>query len=547
MIIFGFSIQIIANLSYLNLTVNDAYHPGHVDALWLLAVLLIGASAKFAQTSDAINWKFINFIQSKESILPYLSTTILLALILESYHWELNALSVGFLVIFFMVIGRQLIVMKKNQKLVCEYQKLAYYDSITQLKNRTAFHKDFSQILTQAAHNNQTVALILIDLDRFKTINDTYGHFVGDLVLKKVAETLISVFKTDKSIYRMSDDEFACILPGMRKEQCIHNLESLLETFSYPFLIDSHPISISMSIGISFSPEDGNHEQTLLAHTDKAMYIAKERGNHYHLFNAELNETINRRLILENDIHNAIEDRQFELLYQPKINMLTQRIIGTEALLRWHHPQLGIISPVEFIPIAEKTGQIISIGKWVLYTACKQNKKWQDALFPDLTVSVNVSARQFEEGNFFEIVQRILKETGLQPSFLELEITESVMQTKQTIQELEKFKAIKVKTSIDDFGTGYSSLYALKTLPVDTIKIDKSFIDHMEHQTNRALVKTIIDIALNLNLDVIAEGVETEEQVLALTQLDCYFGQGYLFAKPLSVTAFEEKYDYSHV
>lgn len=541
-IIMGFFIQVVADLYYAYLSMMGGYQIGSlVDAFWIYALLMIGVSGKFVHSNtEELDWKVINYFSNRENFLPYISTIILLILVTQSYNWKLNALSIGLSITFIMIIGRQLVIMRKNSKLVSEYRDLAYHDALTGLKNRTAFIEDLGATMNIARETNRSVALLLMDLDRFKTINDTLGHQIGDRVLQIAADRLRKILDCTADIYRVGGDEFVVILPDHNKSSCSEIADNLLGVFLQPFLIDYHEISITPSIGISMYPTDGLDGEKLFKHADAAMYVAKNKGNKYHFFNATLNEIITRKMTIEIELKKAIELNQLDLFYQPKINIDTGEIVGMEALLRWTHPTLGQVSPVEFIPIAEETGQMLSIGEWVMRKACKQNVDWQKKGFQALTVSVNVSVQQFEQGDFVALVSNILKETGLSSQYLELEITESIMHNiEESIQVLSSLQELGIEIAVDDFGTGYSSLHILKELPINTIKIDKSFIDHIENDRDLSIVKTIIDMGMNLNLNIIAEGIETQQQAKALLEQQCGYGQGYLYAKPSPVSEFE--------
>ncbi|WP_117168647.1 putative bifunctional diguanylate cyclase/phosphodiesterase [Paraliobacillus sediminis] len=541
-IIIGFFFQVVADLYYAYLSLMGGYQIGSlVDVFWLYAILMIGSSGKFVHSNtEELDWKVINYFNNRENFLPYISTIILLILVTQSYNWKLNALSLGLSISFLMIIGRQLVIMRKNSKLVSEYRNLAYHDTLTGLKNRTAFIEDLGTTMNIARESNRPVALLLMDLDRFKTINDTLGHQIGDRVLQIAADRLREKLGCTTDIYRVGGDEFVVILPDHNKSSCSEIADNLLGVFLQPFLIDYHEISITPSIGISMYPTDGLDGDKLFKHADAAMYIAKNKGNKYYFFNAALNEIITRKMTIEIELKNAIELNQLALLYQPKINIATGEVVGMEALLRWTHPTLGQVSPVEFIPIAEESGQILSIGEWVMRKACQQNVDWQQNGFQALAVSVNVSVQQFEQDNFVVLVSNVLKETGLSAKYLELEITESIMHDiEESIQVLSGLRELGVETAIDDFGTGYSSLHILKELPISTIKIDKSFIDDIDNEKDFSIVKTIIDIGMNLNLNIIAEGIETEQQAKALLEHQCRYGQGYLYAKPSPANEFE--------
>ncbi|WP_117161209.1 bifunctional diguanylate cyclase/phosphodiesterase [Paraliobacillus sp. X-1268] len=542
-IIAGFFFQVVADIYYTYLNVMGGYQIGSlVDVVWFFALLMIGVSGKFVHSNTTeLDWKVINYFNNRENALPYISAITLLILVTQSYNWELNALSIGLSVTFFMIIGRQLVVMRKNSKLVSEYRNLAYHDTLTGLKNRASFIEDLGTMMEKAKESNKPLALLLMDLDRFKSINDTLGHQIGDRVLQIASDRLRKVLSSTADVYRVGGDEFVVILPGQNQKDCSHIADNLLCVFNKPFLIDYHEIPIAPSIGISMYPTDGLDGLKLFKHADAAMYVAKSKGNKYHFFNPELNAHITRKMTIEIELKKAIELNQLSLLYQPKVNIQSGAIIGMEALLRWNHPVLGQVSPAEFIPIAEETGQIFSIGEWVMRRACQQNIDWQKKGFQPLCVSVNISVQQFEQESFVTIVRDVLIETGLPANYLELEITESIMHNiESSIEVLNGLKELGIETAIDDFGTGYSSLHILKELPINTIKIDKSFIEHIENAKDLSIVKTIIDIGINLNLNIIAEGIETHQQAKALLELQCGYGQGYLYAKPSDVNAFEE-------
>ncbi|MCT8139182.1 EAL domain-containing protein [Anaerobacillus sp. CMMVII] len=543
-LVVAFFFQILADSSFLYLLVTDSYRAGsYIDSFWVIAIMFIGFAALYAQKNTTEDtWKFQNKIENHESLFPYGSAIILLFFVLHSYLGNLNALIIGLSLAFLMIIIRQLFIMKKNKNLMSEFEYLAYHDSLTGLKNRAKFNDDLSKLMERAKRSNDSVGLILFDLDRFKYVNDTLGHYTGDMLLIAVSERLKLSIEGNNWFYRIGGDEFVIILPGKTEKHCMVVAETILKQFTRSFIIDNHDITITPSIGISLFPDNGKSSEQLFKMADTAMYLAKENGsNDYCFYNKELNETLSRKVKIENDLRKAIEKNQLLLHYQPIVDLQTSKMIGIEALIRWQHPEIGSISPTEFIPIAEETGQIVSIGEWVLKTACTQNLAWQKAGHPSVFVSVNVSVRQFQHSNFIKTVKNVLLETGLDPSYLELEITESILQNvKESIKVLKELRDLGVKTGIDDFGTGYSSLHILKELPIDTIKIDKIFIDDVSNTADHSIVKAIIDIGLNLNLRVIAEGIEQEKQASKLTQFNCTFGQGYLFLKPVNAMEFEK-------
>ncbi|MDL4842290.1 putative bifunctional diguanylate cyclase/phosphodiesterase [Aquibacillus rhizosphaerae] len=543
-IIVGFVTHVVADSWYAYLAITDGYQPGNlIDFIYIVGLMLIGFAGLLAQENVVEpKWQIKDYFQGRETYFPYLSVIILLILVIQSYQWALNPLSIGLSITFFMIIGRQLFIMEKNKNLANQYKYLAFHDSLTGLKNRNSFKEELSEIMGRTKVEHGSLALIIIDLDRFKNINDTLGHFVGDYILKETSKRLSESLHVDERIYRISGDEFVVVVPNASEQGCVRTAELILAVFHNPYIIHNHEVSITPSMGISIYPNNGDNGDTLLKNADAAMYVAKENGkNNYQFFDSELNEITARKMKLDTELRRAIKRNQLTLVYQPKVELCTGKTIGMEALLRWNHPQLGFISPVEFIPVAEETAQIVNIGKWVLETACKQTKIWHDSGFPYLCVSVNVSVLQFRQHDFVDKVKTVLETTGLSPEFLELEITESIMQNvNESKVVLHKLRDLGVKTSIDDFGTGYSSLHILKELPIDTIKIDKTFIDDIDEHAHSAMVKTIVDLGLNLNLNVVAEGIEYQYQAHALVGYKCGYGQGYLFSKPANPVEFEK-------
>lgn len=435
------------------------------------------------------------------------------------------------------IVGRDLTQRKKAEKTI---KYMAYYDVLTGLPNRNMVRKHLNAALK---NGDQKLAVLFLDLDRFKIINDTKGHRVGDLLLKVVASRLKNAVQDTGLVSRQGGDEFIILLKGHNKSQVIEVAERILGEFSKGIEVENQEFFVTPSIGISMAPVDGQDEETLIKHADTAMYLAKERGkNNFQFYTDQLHGLSSRKMELENGLRKALEQDQLMLNYQPQVNLETGKIIGVEALVRWQHPEKGIISPAEFIPLAEETGLIVPLGKWVLHKAAAQNKAWQDKGYSQIPISVNISVRQLQEDRFIDTVKQILDQTGLPPGYLDLEITESIMQNSEnTAMILNQLKELGVTLAIDDFGTGYSSLSLLKHLPIDKIKIDKSFVDDIIHHANQgAMVKTIIDMGHNLQFDVIAEGVEEQEQVAFLLRNGCMIGQGYHFSRPLPSDAMEE-------
>ncbi len=423
---------------------------------------------------------------------------------------------------------------------------MAYHDTLTGLPNRNLFYDRLIQALKQAKRNHSMFAVLFLDLDRFKVINDSLGHTFGDLLLHSVGERLQKCIREIDTIARQGGDEFTALLIDIDHEGVTLVANRILDSLSQPFILQDQEITITPSIGISLYPSDGEDVETLIKHADTAMYRAKEQGrNNFQLYIQGMSTQLSNRLEMENSLRKALTRNEFILYYQPQFQIDTGEMVGMEALIRWNHPTQGFIPPSEFIPLAEETGLIIPIGEWVLQTACQQNKSWQQAGFPPVRVSVNISAQQFKQPQLVEIVERILGETKLNPQYLELEITENISMSDVhlTTTTLDRLKKLGIKISIDDFGTGYSSLGYLKRFPIDTIKIDQSFVrDIHADADDAAIVRAIMAMAHSLELNVIAEGVETMEQLNFLEQQNCDEAQGYLFMKPLSVNDLEKKW-----
>lgn len=420
-------------------------------------------------------------------------------------------------------------------------QHLAYYDALTELPNRTLLQDRVSQILALAERDRKQAAILFIDLDRFKTINDSLGHPIGDRLLQAVAHRMKACLRDTDTISRLGGDEFVVLLPETGVDSAAHVAQKILEEAAAPYEIEGHRLNITPSIGISLYPHDGREVETLIRNADTAMYHAKESGrNTYQFFTREMNIAVFERLTLESGLRHALEEKQFKLHYQPQVDIKTGKTLGVEALVRWHHPELGMISPARFISVAEETGLIVPIGEWVLLEACRQNRAWQLQGLPTIPVAVNISSRQFRS-RIMDTIARVLKDTALEANCLELELTEGLMMhtAESTLVILRKLKEMGVKLSIDDFGTGYSSLSYLKRFPIDKVKIDRSFIrDIIVDPDDRAIANAIISMGHSLRLKVIAEGVETEEQLSILRDQGCDEAQGYLFSQPMRAEEF---------
>lgn len=425
-----------------------------------------------------------------------------------------------------------------------EIHQLAYYDTLTGLPNRALFNDRLRRAVAQGLREGTQVGLLFLDLDQFKAINDTLGHSVGDLLLQTVAQRLQSCVRDEDTVARLGGDEFVITLSHLPSERSPALLaDRILSLLSQPVKLGDREFFSHASIGIAIFPGDGHDTDTLLRNADTAMYAAKEGGrNTYRYFSNEMNTRAMEKLQMATDLRRAMDREEFFLTYQPQLDLETGKITGVEALLRWQHPEEGLIPPARFIPLAEETGVILPLGEWVLRTACNQAMAWRAAGRPQMRMSVNVSGKQFRQPDFIETIERVLKETGFDPRWLELELTESViMEDVQTaIMTLTDLKIRHINLAIDDFGTGYSSLIYLKHFPIDRIKIAQEFVRDIPCDADDvAIVEAIIAMARTLNLSVIAEGVEKQEQLQMLRWHRCTEMQGYYFARPMEVKEFD--------
>ena len=415
---------------------------------------------------------------------------------------------------------------------------LSSHDGLTDLPNRSLFIDRLSQAISRARWNGRVVAVLFIDLDRFKNINETLGFEYGDSVLQAVATRLTQNVRDGDTVARLGDDEFAILLEDIyQKEDIPVVVEKIIKSLSQIHIFDEHELFVTTAMGISLYPSDGDDAQTLIQNADVAIHHAKESGsNNYRFYESEMNTQSLYRLNMESSLGKALEREEFFLLYQPQINLESGRIIGFEALLRWQHPELGTVSPVEFIPLLEETGMINQVGRWVLRTACQACRTWNELGLHDIKVSVNMSPVQFDNDNISHIVADALSETWLEAKYLEIELTEStIMRSPQkTISVLNELNAMGVTLAIDDFGTGYSSLSYLQKFPIDVLKIDRFFVkDVSKNNGGASIVNAIISMAHSLNMSVVAEGVEDNEQLAFLQEHDCEMVQGFLFSKPV--------------
>lgn len=438
-----------------------------------------------------------------------------------------------------LIIARDISKLIKVQR---SLEETMYYDRVTELPNRNYFKSFIKEELNKCENK---LAILFLDIDNFKNINDTLGHSSGDILLKQAAGEFKACIEENGSVFRTGGDEYMFVLPDISSEEEVKALaENILSKINHPFYIDDREVYISGSIGITIFPDDGEDETTLLKNADAAMYYAKDAGkNNYQFFIKKMNDKIIEKSELESNLRHAIKNNEFIIHYQPQIDINSGKIIGMEALVRWNHPIQGIIPPIRFIPLAEETGLILPLGDFVLKKACEQTILWEKSGYGKINIAVNLSARQFDQKNLVEKIDAVLKETGLTPRQLEIEITEStaMKDLDQTVEVLKSLRKMGVRISLDDFGTGYSSLNYLRQLPIDTIKIDKTFVNNITNNDNeKAVARAIITLAHNMELNVVAEGVENNNQLSFLIDEQCDIIQGFLFSKPLSPEQFEE-------
>ncbi|MCX5850137.1 MAG: EAL domain-containing protein [Deltaproteobacteria bacterium] len=433
----------------------------------------------------------------------------------------------------------------ERKRIEQELNHMATHDALTGLPNRAMFSQLLNHAIQSAHRNKKQLAVLFIDLDRFKTINDSLGHDAGDQLLQEMALRFQQSLRTVDIVSRMGGDEFVIMIEDVNDlNQTATLAHKILTTTIKPMVLRGEECRVTASIGISIYPRDGEDEQSLMKNADIAMYFAKEQGkNNYQFYSTDIQSVANERLSIETNLRCALERNEFFLNYQAQLDFRTGMITGVEALLRWNNPYLGSITPTQFIPVAEETGLIVSIGRWVLKTACAQNVAWQRQGLPPVCMAVNLSLRQLIDDNLLRDIRTILEESGMAPNFLELEITESTVMHNPTrlIAVLNKIKEMGVRLAIDDFGTGYSSLAQIKHFPIDTLKVDRSFIRNLPQDTeNKAITEAVIILGKNLKLTVVAEGVETKEQENFLREQICDQMQGFYFSKPIAPDQFAE-------
>jgi len=431
---------------------------------------------------------------------------------------------------------------RSQQAVEAMMKHMAYYDELTGLPNLRRMKEELGNATRSGA---SCIGITVINIDRFKAINDSLGYSAGDKMLTEVGERLSEVCQGEEKVYRMSEDEFAVILTDVSNAEAAERRAiCLLRTVNPSVIIDDTEYHISLSMGLAVYPVDGSSVEQVIQYADMAVHHAKDQGQEFSRYVDTMKLVTQARIELENDMRKALDQDQFFLEFQPQFSLQTNRMVGMEALVRWRHPKRGIISPGEFIPIAEDSGLIVQLGEWVLRTACQYNRNWQLAGYPPICISVNLSMRQFRQYNLAERVGAILKEVGMEAKYLELEVTESMTYDIETaLSQLYSLKQLGIHISIDDFGTGYSSLYYLKSLPIDRLKIDRAFVQELMLDGNdAAIVSTITTMAHHLQLKVTAEGVESKEQLEFLKQQNCHEGQGFLFSKPVPAGVFENEF-----
>jgi diguanylate cyclase (GGDEF)-like protein/PAS domain S-box-containing protein len=424
---------------------------------------------------------------------------------------------------------------------------ITFHDQLTGLPNRSSLKEDIHDVVQRSNSSKETFSFMYLDLDRFKFLNDSMGHYVGDLLLKEVAQRLTSLQSENEkiSVYRQGGDEFILILENTNRCSTHKIAESVLALFKSPFLLTSQEFYVTPSVGISMYPNDGQDEETLIKSADTALHRVKERGRgHFQFYSNDMQKGDSQTMLLETCLREAIEKNELILYYQPQVDLYTGEVSSFEALLRWNCGLIGFVSPADFIPLAEETGLILPIGEWVIEEVCSQLKKWNQIGFTNVSVAINLSARQFQQPNLVEIIKQSISKNDIDPSLVEIEITEGAMQdTKETILILNRLKEIGVQISVDDFGTGYSSLSYLKRFPLNTLKIDQSFVrDVLTDNKDAAITTTIIHLAHSLGFNVVAEGVELYEQAEFLRRMECQKAQGFLFSRPIPADQIEQEY-----
>ena len=423
--------------------------------------------------------------------------------------------------------------------------KQAHYDDLTGLTNKALFHDRLDQAIHNAERKDEVLAILFIDLDNFKYVNDSMGHSIGDKLLKIIGNKLIESTRKSDTVSRWGGDEFTILLPNIKRLSGLYKLcDRILNTHLNNIIIEGQELHITASIGIALFPQDGTTPDVLIKNADAAMYKSKDLGkNQFHLYKPDMNEEVMERLNVETNLFRAIKNEEFQIVYQPQLSLKSNKIVGFEALVRWNQPDMGVLAPYKFIPIAEETNLIIPLGEWIIKKVCEQAKKWHDMGFT-LNAGINISAKQFNQDKIVEVIKNTISNTGINPNLIELELTESIIMknVKRTLKICTKLKKMGVNISVDDFGTGYSSLSYLKHFPIDKLKIDQSFISNLgDHDGDDAkIANLVIDLGHKLGLDVVAEGVETQNQIDFLRKYACDEIQGFILSKPLEINEFEK-------
>ena len=423
--------------------------------------------------------------------------------------------------------------------------KQAHYDDLTGLTNKALFHDRLDQAIHNAERKDEVLAILFIDLDNFKYVNDSMGHSIGDKLLKIIGNKLIESTRKSDTVSRWGGDEFTILLPNIKRLSGLYKLcDRILNTHLNNIIIEGQELHITASIGIALFPQDGTTPDVLIKNADAAMYKSKDLGkNQFHLYKPDMNEEVMERLNVETNLFRAIKNEEFQIVYQPQLSLKSNKIVGFEALVRWNQPDMGVLAPYKFIPIAEETNLIIPLGEWIIKKVCEQAKKWHDMGY-NLNAGINISAKQFNQDKIVEVIKNTISNTGINPNLIELELTESIIMknVKRTLKICTKLKKMGVNISVDDFGTGYSSLSYLKHFPIDKLKIDQSFISNLgDHDGDDAkIANLVIDLGHKLGLDVVAEGVETQNQIDFLRKYACDEIQGFILSKPLEINEFEK-------
>ena len=423
--------------------------------------------------------------------------------------------------------------------------KQAHYDDLTGLTNKALFHDRLDQAIHNAERKDEVLAVLFIDLDNFKYVNDSMGHSIGDKLLKIIGNKLIESTRKSDTVSRWGGDEFTILLPNIKRLSGIYKLcDRILNTHLNNIIIEGQELHITASIGVSLFPQDGINPDMLIKNADAAMYKSKELGkNQFHLYKPDINEEVMERLNVETNLFRAIKNEEFQIVYQPQLSLKSNKIVGFEALVRWNQPDMGVLAPYKFIPIAEETNLIIPLGEWIIKKVCEQAKLWHDKGY-HLKAGINISAKQFNQDKLVQIIQSTINETSIKPSLIELELTESIIMknVNRTLKICKELKKMGVSISVDDFGTGYSSLSYLKDFPIDKLKIDQSFISNLaDHDGDDAkIANLVIDLGHKLGLEVVAEGVETQNQIDFLRKYACDEIQGFILSKPLEMNEFEK-------